>query len=164
MGQKLIDNNSFGYIEGTSKEEYIELNARVLKNTEELFYELTDGSASVELVPAGQRIHVSGALTGDKKVLTFSAKTANLSGISSVTVDAFRGNIRHVGGGYIAADAYVTGGYNFSANYTVTAVIGTDNSIEIRVTANAAYDVSAPNNTPLDVEINALIVTFRNDA
>lgn len=160
----LVDSVSYGFTEGTTKEAHNDLEARVNVIEDDLFYPYEGGTVQAEIIPANRRMFVIGALTGEKKVLQFTVPCGDLSAAASITVNAFRANIRHVAGGYIGANAYISGGYDFSANYTVTAQAGTDHCVEIRVTSGTAFDVAAANNTPISVEVNALIVTLSNDA
>lgn len=80
-----------------------------------------------------------------------------LSKISTVTVNTLKLNIRHANGGYIGPTASVTGGYDFKANYTVTAGKCGDNAVNICIKGSG---FGYTNNCPISIEPNNIKLTF----
>lgn len=80
-----------------------------------------------------------------------------LSKISTVTVNTLKLNIRHANGGYIGPTASVTGGYDFKANYTVTASKCGDNAVNICIKGSG---FGYTNNCPISIEPNNIKLTF----
>lgn len=100
-----------------------------------------------------------GALSNSNTELRFVIFThRGLDKISSITVNAMRLNVRHPDGGYIGASSSIGGGYDFLANYSVTAIKGGSNTISIVVKSNSSFGYT--NNCPISIEPNEIRLTF----
>ena len=100
-----------------------------------------------------------GALSNSNTELRFVIFThRGLDKISSITVNAMRLNVRHPDGGYIGASSSITGGYDFLANYSVTAIKGGSNTISIVVKSSSSFGYT--NNCPISIEPNEIRLTF----
>jgi microcystin-dependent protein len=100
-----------------------------------------------------------GALSNSNTELRFVIFThRGLDKISSITVNAMRLNVRHPDGGYIGASGSITGGYDFLANYSVTAIKGGSNTISIVVKSSGSFGYT--NNCPISIEPNEIRLTF----
>lgn len=100
-----------------------------------------------------------GALSNSNTELRFVIFThRGLDKISSITVNAMRLNVRHSDGGYIGASSSITGGYDFLANYSVTAIKGGSNTISIVVKSSSSFGYT--NNCPISIEPNEIRLTF----
>ena len=83
-----------------------------------------------------------------------------LSKINSITVNTMKLNVRHADGGYVGAssNSAVSGGYDFLANYTITATKAGDNAVNICIKKSSSFGYT--NNAPLAIEPNNIKLTF----
>lgn len=105
--------------------------------------------------------HCGGILTSAQRRVTFSIPVPKSMANVTPTITKLTENIRTINGTYLFHSSYINGGYELTNNsqFTVTCVKTTDTLLNVTVLRNTST-TSAPNNTPLGIEINAMTISF----
>lgn len=103
---------------------------------------------------------VGGVLTNAGSRLLFSIPLPKFISNLNVSVTALKANVWVASGGYAIGGAYITGGYDFVADSTITIIpsIATGNMLHLRLDKTSAFN--GTNNTPISVQIGTLTIAF----
>lgn len=114
-------------------------------------------------INGSERYFGGGVLTSSGTKIEFSVPMPKSAiGLTS-TATVLKLNVWKVGGGYLLANAYTTGGYDVMEDTTLTAVVvGCESYLTIEITKSTAWS-DITNNTPIAVEVDALSVSFAQE-
>lgn len=106
------------------------------------------------------RIVDNGYISDSAKQINFTLTLPKSMKNVTPTITELKVNGRHVGGGYVFSNSYVTAGYDVlnDSNITVSILSKEDDYITIQLQTTTAWSVT--NNTPISMSLESLEITF----
>ena len=106
------------------------------------------------------RIIDNGYISNSSKQISFTVTLPKSMKNVTPTITDLKVNGRHVGGGYVFTNAYISAGYDVlnDSNINVSILSKQDDFITIMLESNTAWNVT--NNTPVSMSIESMTISF----
>lgn len=118
-----------------------------------LFYQAGD------VYSVSGRIVDNGYISDSSKQINFSLTLPKSMANVTPTITELKVNARHVGGGYVFSNGYVSAGYDILSDSNITVNL-TKEEDYITVTLQSTTAWSVTNNTPISMSLESLEITF----
>lgn len=105
------------------------------------------------------RIVDNGYISDSSKQINFSLTLPKSMANVTPTITELKVNARHVGGGYVFSNGYVSAGYDILSDSNITVNL-TKEEDYITVTLQSTTAWSVTNNTPISMSLESLEITF----
>lgn len=106
------------------------------------------------------RIVDNGYISDSAKQINFTLTLPKSMKNVTPTITKLKVNGRHVGGGYVFSNSYVSAGYDVIADSNITVSVATkqDDFLTVMLQSTTAWSVT--NNTPISISIESMTITF----